>query len=169
MDLSTFNGLDDGAARETVGVWAAIPAWVEAVVAGRPYPSVAALASAAEKASTAWVADDLASALAHHPRIGQKPAGGGAEAQASRQEQAAMATASGSVAERMAVGNAAYEERFGRIFLIRAAGRSAPEMLAELQRRLGNTPEAETAESIAQLREIALLRLHTTLTEETPS
>ena len=67
----------------------------------------------------------------------------------------------------MAAGNAAYEGRFGRIFLIRAAGRSAPEMLAELERRLGNSAEAETSEAIAQLREIALLRLHASLTEET--
>ncbi|WP_347345528.1 2-oxo-4-hydroxy-4-carboxy-5-ureidoimidazoline decarboxylase [Microbacterium sp.] len=167
MHLSTFNGLDDDAARDLVRVWAAIPTWTDALVAGRPYASVTALASAAEKESAAWDADSLASALAHHPRIGQKPAGAGAEARASRLEQAAMSTASITTAERMAAGNAAYEERFGRIFLIRAAGRSAPEMLAELERRLGNSAEAETSEAIAQLREIALLRLHASLTEET--
>ena len=49
--------------------------------------------------------------------------------------------------------------RFDRVFLIRAAGRSAPEILAELDRRLGNDDAAEREETVTQLREIALLRL----------
>ena len=43
--------------------------------------------------------------------------------------------------------------------LIRAAGRSADEILAELKRRLDNTDEDEFAEVVTQLGEIALLRL----------
>ena len=42
---------------------------------------------------------------------------------------------------------------------IRPAGRSAPEILAELRRRLGNDDETERAETVDQLRQIALLRL----------
>jgi 2-oxo-4-hydroxy-4-carboxy-5-ureidoimidazoline decarboxylase len=45
------------------------------------------------------------------------------------------------------------------VFLIRAAGRSAAEMLEALEARLGNTPEVEDAVVAEQLREIALLRL----------
>ena len=45
------------------------------------------------------------------------------------------------------------------MFLIRAAGRSGDEILAELERRLGNTPEAERDETVDNLRQIALLRL----------
>ena len=56
-------------------------------------------------------------------------------------------------------GNEAYEQRFGRVFLIRAAGRSASEVLDQLTARLDNDPEAETAVVAGQLREIALLRL----------
>jgi 2-oxo-4-hydroxy-4-carboxy-5-ureidoimidazoline decarboxylase len=63
------------------------------------------------------------------------------------------------VAEALAEGNAAYERRFDQVFLIRAAGRSAPEILAELDRRLGNDDAAEREETVTQLREIALLRL----------
>ena len=59
----------------------------------------------------------------------------------------------------LAEGNREYEQRFGRVFLIRAAGRSASEVLAELRRRLGNDDETERAETVAALREIALLRL----------
>ena len=110
-----------------------------------------------------WTDADLDAALAHHPRIGQKPAGSGAEAVASTREQAAMATASASTTDAMAQANADYETRFGRVFLIRAAGRSAEEMLAEVRRRLGNDDAAEAAEARDQLRQIALLRLRSSL------
>ncbi len=52
------------------------------------------------------------------------------------------------VAARLAAGNRAYEERFDRVFLIRAAGRSGPEILAELDRRLGNDAATERAETV---------------------
>ncbi len=45
MLLDEFNSADAEAAASVVGVWAAIPAWVDAVVAGRPYGSVDALAA----------------------------------------------------------------------------------------------------------------------------
>jgi 2-oxo-4-hydroxy-4-carboxy-5-ureidoimidazoline decarboxylase len=63
------------------------------------------------------------------------------------------------VARALAEGNAAYEKRFDRVFLIRAAGRSADEILQELRRRLRNDDETEREETVTQLREIALLRL----------
>jgi 2-oxo-4-hydroxy-4-carboxy-5-ureidoimidazoline decarboxylase len=61
-------------------------------------------------------------------------------------------------------GNRAYEEKFGRVFLIRAAGRSADDILASLQTRLQNSPEAEDDVVAEQLREIALLRLEGVIT-----
>jgi OHCU decarboxylase. len=45
------------------------------------------------------------------------------------------------------------------VFLIRAAGRSPHEMLAALEQRLSNDDDAEVREALAQLAEIALLRL----------
>jgi 2-oxo-4-hydroxy-4-carboxy-5-ureidoimidazoline decarboxylase len=62
-------------------------------------------------------------------------------------------------AGRLAAGNAAYEQRFDRVFLIRAAGRSADEILAELDRRLENDDATERSETVEQLGEIAVLRL----------
>ena len=62
-------------------------------------------------------------------------------------------------ADRLRAGNAAYEARFGRVFLVRAAGRSSSEILAELERRLGNDEATERAETVTALRDIALLRL----------
>ena len=50
--------------------------------------------------------------------------------------------------------NEEYERRFGHVFLIRAAGRSAEEMVTELDRRLGNDPTRERAEVTEQLAQI---------------
>ena len=70
-----------------------------------------------------------------------------------------MGTADDQVKEALREGNIAYEQRFDRVFLIRAAGRSPQEMLAELQRRLTNDDDAEVAEVREQLRQITRLRL----------
>ena len=43
----------------------------------------------------------------------------------------------------MARGNAEYEQRFGRIYLVAAAGRSAEDLLGLLHERLDNDPETE--------------------------
>lgn len=73
-----------------------------------------------------------------------------------RSEQSGVAA---SAAQALADGNRAYEARFDRVFLIRAAGRSADDILTALRERLGNTPDQELAVIDAQLREIAALRL----------
>jgi 2-oxo-4-hydroxy-4-carboxy-5-ureidoimidazoline decarboxylase len=50
------------------------------------------------------------------------------------------------------------------VFLIRAAGRSAAEILSSLQERLQHDPDHEERIIAEQLREIALLRLRGTVT-----
>jgi 2-oxo-4-hydroxy-4-carboxy-5-ureidoimidazoline decarboxylase len=55
------------------------------------------------------------------------------------------------------------ERRFGHVFLIRAAGRSAGEMLVELRRRLDNDDARERTEVTDQLAQITRLRLETLL------
>jgi 2-oxo-4-hydroxy-4-carboxy-5-ureidoimidazoline decarboxylase len=70
-----------------------------------------------------------------------------------------MGTAGDDVRAALAEGNRAYEERFGHVFLIRAAGRSPQEMLAELRRRLANDAAAERTEVTEQLAQITGLRV----------
>jgi 2-oxo-4-hydroxy-4-carboxy-5-ureidoimidazoline decarboxylase len=65
-----------------------------------------------------------------------------------------MTDADADVRAELAEGNRAYEARFDQVFLIRAAGRTPQEMLAELRRRLGNDPAAERAEVTEQLAQI---------------
>ncbi|UUZ57934.1 2-oxo-4-hydroxy-4-carboxy-5-ureidoimidazoline decarboxylase [Nocardioides sp. B-3] len=97
-------------------------------------------------------------ALARHPRIGERADAAKHDAAFSRSEQAGVDRTDVDVARRLAEGNRAYEQRFGRVFIIRAAGRDAPEIPAELRRRLDHSDEAERAETIEQLTQIAVLR-----------
>jgi 2-oxo-4-hydroxy-4-carboxy-5-ureidoimidazoline decarboxylase len=165
MQLEEFNAMDATGAASIATVWAAIPRWADALVAERPYADLDELVTRADSLAAGWTRADLDEALAHHPRIGERPTGQGAEADASRSEQSSMTDAATAVTAQIAAGNAAYEERFGRVFLIRAAGRSPEEMLAELQRRLGNSDDAEAVEATRQLAEIAMLRLRAAVTE----
>jgi len=133
-----------------------IPRWIDAIVDARPYADTGEIAAAAATAAAPFTEAELDAALAHHPRIGEKPQGDSAEAALSRREQPGVDAAA---AAALAEGNRAYEQKFDRVYLVRAAGRSAEEILALLQERLGNTPEQELAVVDQQLREIAALRL----------
>jgi 2-oxo-4-hydroxy-4-carboxy-5-ureidoimidazoline decarboxylase len=137
----------------------AAPSFAAAVLAARPYPSAEALVARAEEVARALPWDEVATALAAHPRIGDRVEGSSAEAQASRREQSSMSGADDDVREALLEGNRAYEQRFDHVFLIRAAGRSPEEMLAELRRRLGNDEAAERAEVTEQLAQITGLRV----------
>ncbi|MBT2501250.1 2-oxo-4-hydroxy-4-carboxy-5-ureidoimidazoline decarboxylase [Curtobacterium sp. ISL-83] len=162
MDISELDRLAAADAGVLVRSWAAVPRWVDAVLAARPFASVSDLAATADQLARTWSDDEVAAALADHPRIGDRPTGSGASADASRVEQSSSADAEPETAAAIREGNAAYESRFDRVFLIRAAGRSADEILAELRRRLGNDDLAERVEVADELRAIALLRLERT-------
>jgi 2-oxo-4-hydroxy-4-carboxy-5-ureidoimidazoline decarboxylase len=154
-----FNALSEEEARARLATCLAVPRWVDDVLAGRPYRDLESLWGRADRAARELTDAELAAALARHPRIGERPSPDGHDAAWSAREQAGVDASDASIAARLAEGNRAYEDRFDRVFLIRAAGRSASEILAELERRLGNDPATERRETVGQLREIALLRL----------
>ena len=157
--VQTLNTLPAGRAEEQLATCCAARAWVARVVAGRPYADLDELLTAGDRAIQELGPDDLAEALAAHPRIGQRVGGSSTEAAWSRQEQSGMDDADAGVRAALREGNVAYEERFDQVFLIRAAGRSPAEMLAELRRRLGNDLQTEQREVAEQLRQITRLRL----------
>ncbi len=162
LDAARFDALSPTEAYAVAHGCLGVRRWAEQLVAGRPYGTGAAMLHAAGSAAADLTDDELAEALAGHPRIGERPGAGHAAAHSQR-EQAGVDPADRGVAARLAAGNAAYEQRFDRVFLIRAAGRTAPEILGELQRRLGATDADERRETVRQLREIALLRLERVL------
>ncbi len=161
--LKAFNDADAAGAKRRIAHCVALPDWVDALVAARPFHSQQALLQAADELARKWDQQALDQALSAHPRIGEQAAGTGKEAAMSRSEQGQVNADDAALRQALRVGNAAYEQRFDRVFLIRAKGRSGGEILAELQRRLNNTERQELIEALAQLREITLLRLEEAL------
>lgn len=161
--LDALNRAPEDEVTERLRACNAAPGWVAAVLAGRPYADRAAVLDAGERAARALDWGQVRQALDAHPRIGERAAGESAEARWSRREQAAVGTSDAGTRDALLRGNAAYERRFGHVFLIRAAGRSPQEMVAELERRLRHDDADERAETTEQLAQITRLRLETLL------
>lgn len=151
--------LTDTELREGLTACLAVPRWVDEVAAQGPYGSVAELVEVARAAATPLSPAEIDQALGDHPRIGEKAHGEGQAQAFSRSEQASSASDDDRLAADLATGNRAYEEKFGRVFLIRAAGRSRREILDELNRRLALDAETEIGNVGSELRDIALLRI----------
>jgi 2-oxo-4-hydroxy-4-carboxy-5-ureidoimidazoline decarboxylase len=151
MNITEFDELPVAEAERELRAVCAAPRWARTMAAGRPYVTIEALQAAAEAALSDA---DLDEAMAGHPRIGDRAAGG-----ASRREQRGVASADAAVLTALAEGNRAYEERFGHVYLVCATGRSAEDLLATLQARLGNDPAAERGVALAELAAINEIRL----------
>jgi 2-oxo-4-hydroxy-4-carboxy-5-ureidoimidazoline decarboxylase len=135
-------------------------AWVRAMCEARPFRDRAHLLQAAEAAAEGLGRDDWLEAFGSHPRIGDRDAHRfeSTAAWASEEQRGARA-ASDSVRDRLARGNEEYLRRFGYIFIVCATGKSAEEMLALLEARLGNDAPRELAIAALEQRKITRLRL----------
>ena len=137
-------------------------AWARAMTARRPLVEEAEVLRAAsevwrELPEKAWM-----EAFASHPRIGEREAPQSATRRSaawSTEEQRTAMLGEACVQQELRRLNEEYERRFGRVFLICAAGRSAQEIAAELERRMTNEPRAELVEAAEQQRQITALRL----------
>jgi 2-oxo-4-hydroxy-4-carboxy-5-ureidoimidazoline decarboxylase len=138
--------------------------WAADVLSRRPYRSLADVEDQAMAAARGLTDAELEAALEAHPRIGDRPEGAGSEAAFSRAEQSGVGPDAPTAAALREV-NDAYEARFGHVFLVRAAGRDATEIVALARRRLGHDPATEGRVVREQLGEIAVLRLRSLLEE----
>jgi len=152
--VDEFNGLPADAARQALHACCPAGRWIDAVAAGRPYPTVESLLGASDAAVAALGEADLLEALAGHPRIGDREPGGW-----SSQEQAGVSAADAGLRQALADGNALYEQQFGHIYLACATGRSAAELLAFLRERLGNDRQTEWRVVSCELAKINQIRL----------
>jgi 2-oxo-4-hydroxy-4-carboxy-5-ureidoimidazoline decarboxylase len=157
--LTWLNELDAEAARRELLACCSAAAWADAVTASRPHGSLDDLLNASDAALATLTEADVAEALAAHPRIGQRAAGEGREAAWSRREQSGAARATPAARQALAEGNAAYERRFDRVFLICATGLSAEEIVASLFDRLDHDDETERVVVREELRKITRIRL----------
>ncbi|HEU0196897.1 MAG TPA: 2-oxo-4-hydroxy-4-carboxy-5-ureidoimidazoline decarboxylase [Nevskiaceae bacterium] len=159
MTLDEFNGAGFDAAVAVLLPCLDIPRWAGALLARRPYATIDGVVAAARDAADPFTLAELDRALSHHPRIGERAGGSGAAARMSAAEQASLGASSAELERALADGNAEYERKFNRVFLIRAAGRTRAEILAELKHRMAHTEAEELVVIAQQLREIAALRL----------
>ena len=136
--------------------------WCNQMTDDRPFTNADAVATAADAAFDQMPRDAWLEAFAAHPQIGDlqslrmKYAG---NREWSAGEQSGAADADENTLQRLAAGNAEYLNRFGYIFIVCATGKTAAEMLALLEARLGNAPEAELPIAAAEQRKITHLRL----------
>lgn len=155
MLLEQFNAAPADEVTAALRTCCDVPRWAEDINRGRPYADLAAVLGRAERAARRWTSEDVDRALAAHPRIGERATGDSPAAAWSREEQSGVDPLERALVE----GNRAYEERFGRVFLICASGLSATDIADALQERLANDDEREAAVVAEELRSIALLRL----------
>ncbi|MFF2952535.1 2-oxo-4-hydroxy-4-carboxy-5-ureidoimidazoline decarboxylase [Kitasatospora sp. NPDC057965] len=154
----TFDSLaatDAGELRRILLDVCASPAWADAVAATRPWRDRRALLDANAEAMAALSITDLHEAMAGHPRIGAPEPGH----DASRREQAAVRGADEALLDELRRANAAYEAKFGHVFLICATGRTSAAMLAALRERHPNEPATETEIARGELRKINDIRI----------
>jgi 2-oxo-4-hydroxy-4-carboxy-5-ureidoimidazoline decarboxylase len=137
-------------------------AWVNAMVAERPYIDTKALVNQADLAWQRLSEDDYKEAFEGHPQIGNvdtlRAKYANTKALASG-EQSSINEASEQVLLDLAQGNTDYLDKFGFIFIVCATGKSAEQMLALLQARLPNDTATELVNAAEEQRKIFHLRL----------
>jgi OHCU decarboxylase len=141
----------------------AATAWVEGMLALRPFANDEAVIAAAHDVAERQLSDDdWLEAFAAHPTIGdveslrQKYA---ATRQIAAGEQAGVAGAHESTLRDLAELNREYFKRYGFIFIVCAAGKSAEQMLAILRTRIGNCRDEEIQNAAEEQMQITELRL----------
>ncbi|MGH3186246.1 MAG: 2-oxo-4-hydroxy-4-carboxy-5-ureidoimidazoline decarboxylase [Streptosporangiaceae bacterium] len=156
--LAAFNAAPADAAERDAFACCASSSFARAIADSRPYVDPDGLLAAIDTAFKSLTWDDILKSMEAHPRIGDRTEG------VSAAEQAGAAAAGDAVRQALALGNVAYEERFGHVFLICASGLSGQEMLDRLQVRLGNDEDAERAVVRKELQKITRLRMTKLLT-----
>ena len=136
--------------------------WAREVASRRPFGGADELLDAADDACRTLGERDWLEAFSHHPKIGEQRAAAAQtrdERAWSTSEQSGMNAADGAARDELARLNRAYEEQFGYIFIVCAAGKTPAEMLALLRERLGHDAAAEIKVAAEEQRRITQLRL----------
>jgi len=147
--LDAFNAAPAGEARALLLRCLHSPRWSHRVAAHRPYPDLDALLAAADEAAYDLAPADIAKALAHEP-LPTLPADTYAAAHMALDAQ-----------------HAAYEARFGHVFVIYLgdipSAETADRILEAIRSRSANDPDEERAIAADELRRLARGRLGTFL------
>lgn len=137
--------------------------WAERMSARQPFSGFDDLLKQADEVWWSLEPADWLEAFCQHPRIGDKEA---LRQKWAAQEQAGAAGAPEAVLDALAEGNAAYEEKYGHIFIVCAAGKTAAELLELLRSRMNARPEEELRAAAGEQAKITRLRLEKLLKEK---
>ena len=158
--LETWNRLEQETAAQVILPCNGSLAWAIGVVNLSPFDTPEELFAASDKVWLTLPEEDWQQAFDSHPRIGEHKAKA-ATAQSLKWSAGEQSAANPDTAtqEALSSANREYEQKFGRIFIVCATGKSAAEMLSILQARLVNDRVTELKEAAEQQRQITQIRL----------
>jgi 2-oxo-4-hydroxy-4-carboxy-5-ureidoimidazoline decarboxylase len=158
--LARWNALDPATAASEILSCCGSEAWAEALTSARPIADEPTLLQISAKIWRTLPEAAWQQAFDSHPRIGQQHAQHATEQSLrwSTQEQS-KATTTDTTKQTLAEANLRYEEKFHRIFLVCANGKSSAEIIAILESRMHNDPATELREAAEQQRQITQIRL----------
>jgi 2-oxo-4-hydroxy-4-carboxy-5-ureidoimidazoline decarboxylase len=160
--LARWNALSSQEAAREILACCGSEAWAARLASRRPFADEASLRAAGDEIWRRLEEADWLEAFRNHPRIGESRAekSGAAQSAAwSAQEQEKAAEGGDAVKSGLQAGNREYERKFGRLFIVCAAGKSASEILEILRRRLDNDEAAEIRQAAEEQRQIMHIRL----------
>ena len=137
-------------------------AWAQGMAERRPIQNEATLLAASDETWRNLTEADWMEAFRSHPRIGESRAPQSALTQSaawSTLEQQNVTVSGDAVRIALAEANREYEQRFKHIFIVCAIGKSGPEILEILKRRMQNDQATELRETVKQQRQITHIRL----------
>jgi 2-oxo-4-hydroxy-4-carboxy-5-ureidoimidazoline decarboxylase len=161
--LARWNKLDAQTAAREILPCCGSEVWANSLAAARPIPDEKSLLDTSAAIWQSLPTKSWQQAFDSHPRIGQQHAKRQATEQSIRwsaQEQSTAQNTADSTKQALAEANRRYEEKFHRIFIVCANGKSSAEILSILESRMNNDPATELREAAEQQRQITELRLH---------
>ena len=164
-DVARLNAMSRAELDAALRKCLAVPRWADELADGRPYPDADTLLARADALCAGLTDDEVRTALADHPKIGERPTSGSTTASWSRSEQSGVDSEDVDLAERLRLANIEYERRFGHIYLVCASGHGGEDLLADLRSRMPNDPETEISVVRGELAKIARLRLAKVMAE----
>jgi 2-oxo-4-hydroxy-4-carboxy-5-ureidoimidazoline decarboxylase len=160
--LARWNTLPREEAERAILPCCGSKAWAVSLALKRPIEDEASLLASSDLIWQNLDESDWLEAFRSHPRIGESRAEKHSAPQSSAwsaQEQQKAATAGEFVKMALKQDNLEYEQKFGRIFIVCATGKSASEILEILRRRLHNDDATELRLAAEEQRNITHLRL----------
>jgi len=160
--LARWNGLPQEEAVREILACCGSRSWAASMASKRPIHDETSLFAASDAIWRSLGEPDWLEAFRSHPRIGDTGAEEVSRAQSSAwsaQEQQKASTADEAVKTALKWGNREYEQKFGRIFIVCATGKSASDILEILRRRLHNDDATELQQAGEEQRQIMHIRL----------